>query len=173
MEYSSNGKGNLGVTLGAIGTGLGILGNGMGLLNNVNGNNNCCYENGCFCADDKPITRYEARMMQELSAKDGKIALLEADKYTDKKISDTYIALEKQIRTVDGRVTSNREEQQAVNQNQAMYNGANNATISCIQSQVESLVNLTKRVIPNESLCPGYGEVGIQICPPCGGNKAK
>lgn len=26
MEYASNGKGNLGVTLGAIGTGLGVLG---------------------------------------------------------------------------------------------------------------------------------------------------
>lgn len=29
MEYASNGKGNLGVTLGAIGTGLGVLGGGL------------------------------------------------------------------------------------------------------------------------------------------------
>ena len=32
MEYASNGKGNLGVTLGAIGTGLGVLGGGLGNL---------------------------------------------------------------------------------------------------------------------------------------------
>ena len=30
MEYASNGKGNLGVTLGAIGTGLGVLNGGLG-----------------------------------------------------------------------------------------------------------------------------------------------
>ena len=30
MEYASNGKGNLGVTLGAIGTGLGVFGGGHG-----------------------------------------------------------------------------------------------------------------------------------------------
>ena len=29
MEYASNGKGNLGVTLGAIGTGLGVLRSGL------------------------------------------------------------------------------------------------------------------------------------------------
>ena len=35
-EFASNGKGNLGVTLGAVGTGLGVLGNGLlgnGLFN--------------------------------------------------------------------------------------------------------------------------------------------
>ena len=44
MEFASNGKGNLGVTLGAIGTGLGVLGNGI--LNNGIfggwGNNQSC-----------------------------------------------------------------------------------------------------------------------------------
>ena len=32
MEYASNGKGNLGVTLGAIGTGLGVFGGGLSNL---------------------------------------------------------------------------------------------------------------------------------------------
>ena len=42
ISYASNGKGNLGVTLGAIGTGLGVLGNNLlgngglaGLFNKV------------------------------------------------------------------------------------------------------------------------------------------
>lgn len=39
-EFASNGKGNLGVTLGAIGTGLGVLGNGLGGLFNGFGYNN-------------------------------------------------------------------------------------------------------------------------------------
>ena len=37
-------------------------------------------------SEDKPISRYEAKMMQELGAKDSEIALLKADKYTDQKI---------------------------------------------------------------------------------------
>ena len=44
MTYASNGKGNLGVTLGAIGTGLGVLGNGIlnGGLFNLGARNNGC-----------------------------------------------------------------------------------------------------------------------------------
>lgn len=43
MEYASNGKGNLGVTLGAIGTGLGVLNGGLGSL--FGGWGNGCSEN--------------------------------------------------------------------------------------------------------------------------------
>lgn len=83
MEFASNGKGNLGVTLGAIGTGLGILGNGNGggWLNGILGNGNCC-------ADNMPINRYEMGLIQQNAAKDGEIALLKADKYTDQKFAD-------------------------------------------------------------------------------------
>lgn len=37
MEYSSNAKGNLGVTLGAVGTGLGLLDGGASLLGRMLG----------------------------------------------------------------------------------------------------------------------------------------
>ena len=54
MEYSSNAKGNLGVTLGAVGTGLGILDGGASLLGRMLGGN------GMNAApEDRPVTRYE------------------------------------------------------------------------------------------------------------------
>ena len=81
-HYSSNGKGNLGVTLGAIGTGLGLLG-GNGLGNILGGNN-------AVCSEDRFVNRYEMNMQQELANKDSRIALLESNIYVDSKIADVY-----------------------------------------------------------------------------------
>ena len=60
-----------------------ILGNGCGggLFGNRNG--------GCSPAD-MPVTRYEMAMQQEIASKDSKIALLEANIFTDGKITETY-----------------------------------------------------------------------------------
>ena len=48
-----------------------------------NGYNNRNQPVEVITSDDKPSTRNEAKMMQELSAKDSEISLLKADKYTD------------------------------------------------------------------------------------------
>ena len=44
---------------------------------------------------------------------------------------------------------------------QAVYNATNTATIGCIQNQVNQLLGLTKLVVPNTSVCPGWGNVTI------------
>lgn len=44
---------------------------------------------GYSCADI-PVTRYEMAMQNEMAAKDSKIALLEANIFTDSKITETY-----------------------------------------------------------------------------------
>lgn len=157
MEYASNGKGNLGVTLGAIGTGLGVLNAHGGLLGGILGGN-CAT---ATCSENQCINRYELSMAQELSAKDGEIALLKADKYTDQKIVEAYKDLQGQINTVAAEVRANKDEQYQVNLNQAVYNGTNTATISCIQNEIAQLQSLTKLVVPNSSVCPGWGNVTI------------
>ena len=48
---------------------------------------------------------------------------------------------------------------------QMAYNAANNATIGCISAQVQQLFGLTKLVVPNTSVCPGWGEVKVNIVP--------
>lgn len=158
MEYASNGKGNLGVTLGAIGTGLGILNGGAGLLG---GMMNAGCNTNCGCSENQWVNRYELTMAHELSAKDGEIALLKADKYTDQKIVEAYTDLQRQISAVAAEMRANKEEQYQVNLNQAVYNGTNTATISCLQQQVAALQALTKLVVPNDSVCPGWGNVTV------------
>ena len=40
-------------------------------------------------------------------------------------------------------------------------NGTNTAAIGCIQGQIAQLMGLTKLVVPNTSVCPGWGNVTI------------
>lgn len=154
-DVASSGVGGTGLGLGIAGTALGLLnGNGNGLLGGLLGGRNGWNGNyGCTLAD-MPITRYEASMMQELAAKDGKIALLEADKYTDQKIADVYERL-------ITRINADKDAQNAVNMQQAVYNGTNTAALNCMQGQIAQLYSLTKLIVPNSSICPGWGDVTI------------
>ena len=148
------GQGNLNTVLGAIGA-AGALGNGNGLLGGLFGGN-CNYRNQpveVITSDDKPITRNEAKMMQELGAKDSEISLLKADKYTDQKIVETTAYLLNKINEVSAEVRANKDAQCAINTQQAVYNGTNTATLGCLQRQVDELVSMSKRVIPSFNVC--------------------
>ena len=72
-------------------------------------------------SDDKPVSRYEAGMMDQLAKK----------------------------------------EQSKINMEQATYNGVNTATLQCMKGQIAALLGLTKLVVPNSSVCPGWGNVTI------------
>lgn len=155
-NVTGSGQGNLNTVLGAIGT-AGALNNSNGLFGGLFGCNNG-YRGGnapveVITSEDKPVSRYEAKMMQELSAKDGEIALLKADKYTDEKIVETTAYLMNKINEVSAQVQANKDAQTAVNMEQAVYNGTNTATISCIKSQVAQLQALSELVVPQRKVC--------------------
>lgn len=105
-----------------------------------------CNRNG-YSSCDTPVSRYEAGMMQELAAKDGKIALLESNIYTDSKIADVYERL-------ITRINADKDAQNAVNMQQVAYNATNTAAINCIQGQIAQLFGLTKLVVPATNICP-------------------
>ena len=156
MEYASKGVAGSGLGLGIAGTALGLLNGGVGnLLGGWNANGNCA------CHENTPVNRYELNLTNEIAAKDAKIGLLESNIYTDQKITDTYAALNGQINALAAEVRANKDAQTAVNMNQAVYNGTNTAAIGCIQNQVAQLFALTKLVVPNTSVCPGWGNVTI------------
>lgn len=83
MQYASNGKGNLGVTLGAIGTGLGAMagaGGLAGLLGLQRENND---------PENRPVTRYEMGLIQENT-------LLKANQYADAKANGLQAQISQQ-----------------------------------------------------------------------------
>ena len=152
-EFATNAKGNAALTTGIIGT----AGVGLGLLGNLLGGGMM----GCPANAEPLVTRHELNMSQEIAAKDGKIALLEADAYTNQKISETTAYMMGEIKDLSCEVRRNRDEQTAINTQQAVFNGTMNATVGCIQGQVAELLALTRRIVPNGSVCPGWGTVTV------------
>lgn len=137
-NVTGQGQGALNTVLGAVGT-YGALSNGSlgGILGGLFNNGN---------ALNTPVSRYEAAMQQEIAAKDGKIALLESNIYTDSKIADVYERL-------TNKIDANRAAQDAVNTQQAVFNGTSTATISCMQQQIAQLASLSQLVVPAKNVC--------------------
>ena len=152
-SVTGQGQGNYNTVAGSLGI-ASFLGLNAGNVLGGWGNRN--YPNApieVITSDDKPITRNEAKMMQELGAKDSEIALLKADKYTDQKIVETTAYLMNKINEVSAEVRANKDAQCAINTQQAVYNGTNTATLGCLQRQVDELVSMSKRVIPSFNVC--------------------
>lgn len=157
-EFASKGVAGAALGTGIGGLALGVLNGAGGLLNLMGGNCGGC---GNGYAGIAMVNRYELGLVQELAAKDAKIGLLEADKYTDQKIVEAYKDLQGQIKELAGEVRANYKEQSDINREQAVYNGVNTATISCIKGQVEELLALAPRKVANASVCPGWGDVKV------------
>lgn len=143
-EFASKGVAGSGLGLGIAGTALGILSGGLG---NIFGG-----AMNCGCSENNLINRYELELENKIVSKDSEIALLKSNIYTDQKIADVYERLNTKIGVVEAGINA-----------QAAYNAANTATIGCIQGQVAQLFGLTKLVVPNTSVCPGWGDVNVTI----------
>lgn len=122
-----------------------ILGGGIGY------NRNAPVE--VITSDDKPISRYEAQMMDKLSAKESENALLKSQIYTDQKIVDTTTYLMGKINDVASEVRANKDAQCEINREQAVYNGVNTATLNCIKGQIAELQSLSTLVVPSNRVC--------------------
>lgn len=158
-NVTGQGQGALNTVLGAVGT-YGALQSGAlgGILGGFGGgwNNYGNRPLEVITSDDRAISRYEAKMMQELAAKDGKIALLESNIYTDSKIADVYEKL-------NVKINANKEAQDAINLQQAVYNGTNTATIGCLKNEIAQLQALSELVVPQRKVCD-------TCCRECNGN---
>lgn len=154
-EFASHGVGTAALTTGIIGTGLGALNamagcgcnNGGGLLGGLFNNNNGCY-----------VNRYEQELSMSLAAKDFRIGLLESQVYTDQKLTEVVKDYTAQINNLAAEVRANKDAQTAINMQQVAMNSTTAATIACIQQQ---LAGITKTVVPNTAVCPGWGNVTI------------
>lgn len=149
MEYASKGVAGAGLGLGIAGTALGLLNGGTNLLGMHAANTG----NG-VCSENQPVNRYEMTLTQAISSKDGEIALLKSERYTDERLVEVYKDLNRQINAVNEKIQANKDAQDAVNCQQAVFNGTMTSTVGCLQQQIACLQSLTKVVIPKDSVCP-------------------
>lgn len=160
-SVTSQGQGALNSVLGGLGTASFFGVNAGNVLGGLGRNCGC---NG-YSAADAPISRYEANMMNEMAGKDSKIALLEAqiytDQQTDKKVGEAIAFVRSEVKELAAEVRAFEKEQAAINREQAVFNGVATSTTQCIKGQVDQLYTLTKLVVPNTAVCPGWGNVTI------------
>ena len=163
QSYSVTGSGQ--GTFNSVGAGAGILSFlGLNANNMLSGIANPYARNGAvevITSDDKPISRYEAAMMDKMAAKDAEIAQLKADQYTDKKIVEVTKYVDGKIEELAKEVRTNKEEQAAINLNQAVINGKTTSTLQCMQNEIDSLDRMTRRFVPSYNVCQQDG------CCPC------
>ena len=136
MEYASNGKANLGVTLGGVATGLSVLNGGLGnLLGGLGGN--------CGCNENMLVNRYEASQQAEIERLRTEISLRDANIYSDQKLNSAVRYLEEQIGGLKDSICQ-----------QSVVNAQVAANLSCMQGNIATLMGLTKTIIPIDNVCP-------------------
>lgn len=145
-NVTGQGQGNLNTVLGALGTASFLGFNGGNFLGGWNNGN-------CGCSENMAVNRYELNLVTALSSKDGEIALLKADKYTDQKIVEATAYLQGEIGKVATKLENFRDAQSAVNLQQATYNATATANISCLGQQIAQLQSLSQLVVPQNKVC--------------------
>lgn len=143
-NYASKGVAGTALGLGAGALGLEVLRGGLnGLLGGNTG-----------CSDDHCVNRYELSMVRDMTNKDMEIAYLKGRDAAKTDSLELY-------RYIDGKIAGVERELA----DQRVFNATQIGTISCIQSQIAQLQGLTKLVVPNGSVCPGWGDVTVSVTP--------
>lgn len=144
-EFASKGVAGSGLGLGIAGTALGVLNGGLGNLLGGFGMNGA----GC-CNENMPVNRYELSQETKIAELQSQIALRDANVYNDQKLLEVYKYFDGKIEGINSRLCD-----------QAVWNATQTGAISCMAQQIAQLQGLTKLVVPNTSVCPGWGNVTI------------
>lgn len=131
-NYASKGLAGTSLGFGIGATALTLLQNGV--AGNLLGGNKDVYTTGMAERDAKI-----AELTTEVKLRD---SYLYTDQKVDGKVDKVRDELEGRIRCLEGKMCE-----------QYAYNAANNATIGCIQNQIQQLYGMTKIVIPQSSIC--------------------
>ena len=143
-KYASKGVAGAGLGLGIAGTALGLLSGGL------NGTGLFGANPAMVCSENSMVNRYELGQANRIAELETEVKLRDANTYTDSKLLEMY-------KYVDGKF--GRIEHELCDQK--VFNATQIGTISCIQGQIAQLQSLTKLVVPNTSVCPGWGNVTV------------
>lgn len=156
-EFATRGVGAAGLTTGIIGSALGAM--NSGIVPNIFGGTRQ------VSSEDMPVNRYELQLSQQLEAEKSKNALLESyiytDKQTDAKTKEVRAELKEEIADLSARVERLDRRVCKDEQENAVFAAGVNGTVSCMQKEIARIYGLTKTVIDNDSICPGWGPVEV------------
>lgn len=112
---------------------------------------------------DHYINRYEmdcrTRYERELSEQRLEIANLKAEKVSDEKDIELYKQFRRDLKEALEPIKDDVKCLQAHAAAQDVWNAATKGSIIRLHDDVRELMQLTRRRIPNESICPGWGDI--------------
>lgn len=141
-RYASKGVAGTALGLGAGALGVELLRGGLGGILGGNGN--------CGCNEDHYVNRYEASQSARIAELETEVKLRDANTFTMSEMGKLRDYVDARFSNVEAQICQ-----------QNVYNATNTATINCISGQVAQLLSLVKVVIPNSSVCPGWGNVTV------------
>lgn len=147
MAEISRGQVNYNTVAGSIG----LAGAAMPVLQTLFGGWN---NGGYVCNENMPVNRYEAQKDARIAELETEVKLRDANTYTDQKLLELYKYFDGKMEHVDHKLCE-----------QAVWNTAQTGTINCMSGQIAQLYGLTKLVVPNTSICPGWGDVTVSVTP--------
>ena len=150
-EYASKGVAGAGLGLGIAGTALGLLNGGLG--NVLGGGRNAL----AGAANDAAVL--------EMARKDAEIAQLKADAATDKKLVEVYSNLRVQDKEQDAKINALQKEicglDKRISETALVASNGITQLNGAVASLQATVGGITKCVVPNSSVCPGWGQVTI------------
>lgn len=158
IERNDNTRGiaGAGLGLGIAGTALGVLNGGLG--NILGGGWNGGWNGNCapmgVCSESQLVNRYEAGQAARIAELETEVKLRDANFYTVSEMG-------KLRDYVDGKFA--RVEHELCDQKVVNAQLIGNTT--CMAGQIQQLYGLTKLVVPNGAICPGWGDVTVAITP--------
>ena len=156
VERNDNIRGiaGAGLGLGIAGTALGLL-NGGGLGNLLGINPYGVPAGGMVMpSESTPVYRYEAAQAARIAALETEVKLRDANTYTIGEIGKLRDYVDARLDGVNAQIGT-----------QAVVNAQVAANLACLQGTVAQLSGLTKLVVPNSSICPGWGDVTVSVTP--------
>ena len=131
-------------------TALGIIGTVLGSLGVAGNGGFGLFNSGAACHENTPVNRYEASQSARIAELETEVKLRDANVYTMQEMGKLRDYVDAKFSTVHEELCQQR-----------VYNATNTAALNCISGQVAQLMSLTKMVIPNSSICPGWGNVTV------------
>jgi hypothetical protein len=152
MEYenkygASKGVAGAGLGLGIAGTALGVMAGGLNGIGGILGGG----RSGC---GEHVYSRYDAEKDARIAELTNEVKLRDANTFTMGEMGKLRDYVDGKFAAVEQEICGQR-----------VYNATNTAAISCIQGQIATLMSLTKLVVPNGSICPGWGDVTVSVTP--------
>lgn len=153
-EFASKGVAGSGLGLGIAGTALGLLNSGVGMFTNGYGRTV-----GHECSENCLVNRYELQQESRIAKLESDIALRDANTYNDQKLLEVYKYFDGQLKEIRQTACDKWAAQGIIN---AKFESGMDVIGSQIASINATLSGLTKTVIPNANICPGWGNVCVE-----------